>query len=184
MKSKMTLFANTGGKVHSAMIHNHLRKQWFQSNAGSSYTCTLPNKTDTPRTSMQNFNGLQQFRNHFLLFSGRTPCWLQINLRLRILSWKPLTHHFEQISWNGIRNANELELTFILSLLKICGDHRQLPNFDKVRSRTLRVPHVCKHGGDVVEDITLIGLISASDSLNAMGANPTSANKHAAIQNF
>lgn len=52
--------------------------QWFQSNAGSSYTCTLPNKTDTPRTSMQNFNGLQQFRNHFLLFSGTTPCWLQI----------------------------------------------------------------------------------------------------------
>lgn len=78
MKSKMTLFANTGGGVHSTRIRNCLRRQWFQSNAGSSYTCTLPNKTDTPRTPMQNFNGLQQFRNHFLLFSGTTPWWLQI----------------------------------------------------------------------------------------------------------
>ena len=126
--------------------------------------------------------------------SGITSCYLVEQSRADsksswdcefcLESWKPLTHHFEQISWNGIRNANKLELMFILSLLKICGHHRQLPNFDKVRSRTLRVPHICKHGGDVAEDITLIGLISASDCLNATGANPTSANKHAAIQNF
>ena len=106
MKSKMTLSSQTPVAKYILLWFIIICEgQWFQSNAGSSYTCTLPNKTDTPRTSMQNFNGLQQFRNHFLLFSGIMPCWLQINLRLRILSWKQLTHHFEQISWNSIRNA-------------------------------------------------------------------------------